>query len=456
MARPDLLWYQIATALLAIFIIVLAWQEPRALLTLLITELVLGGSGRMILIGGVLPFRSLLLILAPLSAWRADASIFHDREVLKATVRMTAAVLIGMILLWGLYGYFQGNEPSRILADIDGFSGLLLIPWAWLILKDPSLTRFAQKVGISVLTILAVVTLLLFVAHSIISTFSSFSLLHLADVILRERLGVTGAIGITATNEPRVLFVSSILLIPTVLYFLINLIPTKKVSHPELDSGSRMQLSWIPAFAGMTLLILALLVSRSRGLFLGTATAFATTFGLLTVKRWVKLVAAILVIAIGLLIIGEALREKELLPNSTRFLQSNALITEIAKRPLFGAGFGATISDPMGSGKQLSIFELGYHDLAFKTGLVGLLLWFGLMGILWWRGVSRFRIEKDEGHRYLLAVLLGTSIAFAVMGIFNPVITGVYNIALLGLLAVAIDRNDQKMAYASTIEAKPL
>ncbi len=62
--------------------------------------------------------------------------------------------------------------------------------------------------------------------------------------------------------------------------------------------------------------------------------------------------------------------------NAIRVVQARVLLTEITSSPIVGHGFGATARDyPYGTG---FVFELTYLDIAFKTGLLGLILFLSL------------------------------------------------------------------------------
>jgi hypothetical protein len=142
----------------------------------------------------------------------------------------------------------------------------------------------------------------------------------------------------------------------------------------------------------------ALLLTYTRGYWLGAAvgTAVVIAFGLASLRQAVAVaVVAVLLFAAGSVV---ASRFEVSLPaylwerfgsivlfepppgdensgvssNVVKLVQARVLIAHIAERPLFGWGFG-TIAPDYPYAQHYS-YELSYLDLAYKTGLVGLLL----------------------------------------------------------------------------------
>ena len=128
---------------------------------------------------------------------------------------------------------------------------------------------------------------------------------------------------------------------------------------------------------------------------------------------------------------------------STRVLQSNAVITEIAAHPITGSGFGATVTWGL-RGKfatnTTTFTDLGYHWLAWKGGIPAAVL----IGLILVRAVLR-RPEGRDGDQWAAirlgarGALLALLMIAALFGVFNAL--GIT--AVIGLL-VAICYSDSE------------
>jgi hypothetical protein len=118
--------------------------------------------------------------------------------------------------------------------------------------------------------------------------------------------------------------------------------------------------------------------------------------------------------------------------NEVRIEQIRVLMGHIVQRPVFGSGFGSIAADYQYG--QIYSYELAYLDLAFKAGVVGLLLFLSfplrlLLDALRGR-LGRLRIGKGVGRRET-SVVVGIVGPLLVTGGTNP-----YLLAAFGLFPI--------------------
>ena len=115
--------------------------------------------------------------------------------------------------------------------------------------------------------------------------------------------------------------------------------------------------------------------------------------------------------------------------NAIKLKQAKVLLRHIEHSPLFGYGFG-TIAPDYPYGHTYS-YELSYLDIAYKTGIVGLLLFlsFPLRLLVDAVRVRLRRLEPADGvvpyDAALVVVMIGTVLVTAVA---NPVIEASYGV----------------------------
>jgi hypothetical protein len=112
-----------------------------------------------------------------------------------------------------------------------------------------------------------------------------------------------------------------------------------------------------------------------------------------------------------------------------RIEQADQMLSAFAENPIFGQGAGVPIPGYSRSGEAGLQFELQYHMMLYRFGLVA----FGLLFIpIVWFFVDLFRVvgkdntivQRSDG-KFMLAVLL-SSLSIFVAGAFNPYLTAIF------------------------------
>jgi hypothetical protein len=120
-----------------------------------------------------------------------------------------------------------------------------------------------------------------------------------------------------------------------------------------------------------------------------------------------------------------------------RFVQAQVLLGHIAERPILGWGFGTIAPDyPYG---DIYSYELAYLDLAYKTGLAGLLLFvsFPLRLLLDSIRARLGRIRLPPGVAVREAAVPGAIIlSLLVTGATNPYLPAAFGLTPI-ILAIA-------------------
>lgn len=200
---------------------------------------------------------------------------------------------------------------------------------------------------------------------------------------------------------------------------------------------------------GMTALLLgAVLLSHSRGIWLGVVVGVGTAMLLRLLVEWPKArpVMPIAAVAIVLLIAGLAVPTAvRPIANavtggsteqsaSTRLEQAPQLLEAITDHVLLGAGLGATLP----SGYRRSevtpwSYELAYLQLVFQTGLIGLslLAWLPVVAL---RDASR-RLFDHPTDDVVVARIAGTG---GLVGLLVSYASNPYLVSSAGTLALAV------------------
>jgi hypothetical protein len=126
--------------------------------------------------------------------------------------------------------------------------------------------------------------------------------------------------------------------------------------------------------------------------------------------------------------------------NAVKIAQARVLLGHIAERPVFGWGFGTIAPDyPYG---QTYSYELSYLDLAYKTGLVGLLLFLSYpLRLLVDALRARFgRLALPPGvHRREVAVPIAVICSVMVLWATNPYLGAAFGQAPIVLSIAWLD-----------------
>lgn len=113
----------------------------------------------------------------------------------------------------------------------------------------------------------------------------------------------------------------------------------------------------------------------------------------------------------------------------TRVEMTEALLREWQEHPFFGGGMGSSPEDYVRGEENPAVFELEYHTLLYKVGVVGMAVFLLLPIFLAVRYVSLLRDRSGLLRTHLgklgASALAGALIA-AVAGVTNPVLTSAY------------------------------
>ena len=128
--------------------------------------------------------------------------------------------------------------------------------------------------------------------------------------------------------------------------------------------------------------------------------------------------------------------------NRIRVEQSAELIHAWKARPLLGNGFGTAPRGYIRSSKTPYLFELQYHALLFKGGIVGLLLIITIplaAFIIYHRSIRwLFRPAVTNSASLLISVTYGVLVT-CIAGAFNPYLTSAYFTSMVALLFALYD-----------------
>jgi O-Antigen ligase len=131
--------------------------------------------------------------------------------------------------------------------------------------------------------------------------------------------------------------------------------------------------------------------------------------------------------------------------NSVRVEQARVLFGHIAERPVLGWGFGSIAPDYRYG--TIPSYELAYLDLAFKTGLIGLLLWLSWSArILFDLGRGRFHwLSLPDGvDPRSLSLPIAMMVSVLVTGATNPYVLASYGMLSLLWGIAWLERNPNR------------
>lgn len=256
----------------------------------------------------------------------------------------------------------------------------------------------------------------------------------------------------------RVFFPSHIFLIPA-LFVGLSLLWKKGLEHKKKL-----------LIVSLCLIILALYISYSRSLWLGTVVGmgvFAVFWFKQTLHRQ-RAVIGLGIIALLLLVFitsseaGDIVvsRVNSIIHPSTevagthRIELAKALYEQIKHRPLFGSGFGTLVSFPtvLPNGEVIQaafyIYELSYLDIAVKLGIVGLILFILFYGYLL---VGLYKKYVRASAPVSIAFFSGFT-ALLIANITTPVFTHPLGFGLLALICAFIFIEHERSSTNSNVE----
>lgn len=407
---------------------------------LIFIEFVLGGLGHIL----GLPIRKGLF---------AVGIVFSVYMIFRERIRVEKKFLIPIIVVCiyiaygSVIGLINGNSLGDIFSDVNSFLGILyiLLLIAYIKGRSENINKLLN-IFVNCATIVSIITIILFVVSRIYLPNNLEIIVAYNNLNTKLQYGLISGL-VLSNNYARVYLYNGIFMQLAVAIMFIKLFNKEKN---------------IFGIVKLAILLIGIYVSNTRGFWLGTVGVVVLSFAyyLWRVKKYRLTIKNVLISIIPLILVAViipktivAVSPEQNLPdsagsikdriesigdfendesNKVRAIQLRFLVDKIKEKPVLGWGFGSHIYEyPQYmkenglQGVNSSSFELYYVELVFKTGIIGVLIFFGyliynfvkLMLILFKKGLR----ERDE--QMLLGWTIGTMSILA-SSITNPYIAG--------------------------------
>lgn len=407
---------------------------------LIFIEFVLGGLGHIL----GLPIRKGLF---------AVGIVFSVYMIFRERIRVEKKFLIPIIVVCiyiaygSVIGLINGNSLGDIFSDVNSFLGILyiLLLIAYIKGRSENINKLLN-IFVNCATIVSIITIILFVVSRIYLPNNLEIIVAYNNLNTKLQYGLISGL-VLSNNYARVYLYNGIFMQLAVAIMFIKLFNKEKN---------------IFGIVKLAILLIGIYVSNTRGFWLGTVGVVVLSFAyyLWRVKKYRLTIKNVLISIIPLILVAViipktivAVSPEQNLPdsagsikdriesigdfendesNKVRAIQLRFLVDKIKEKPVLGWGFGSHIYEyPQYmkenglQGVNSSSFELYYVELVFKTGIIGVLIFFGyliynfvkLMLILFKKGLR----ERDE--QMLVGWTIGTMSILA-SSITNPYISG--------------------------------
>ena len=407
---------------------------------LIFIEFVLGGLGHIL----GLPIRKGLF---------AVGIVFSVYMIFRERIRVERKFLIPIIVVCiyiaygSVIGLINGNGLGDIFSDVNSFLGILyiLLLIAYIKGRSENINKLLN-IFVNCATIVSIITIILFVVSRIYLPNNLEIIVAYNNLNTKLQYGLISGL-VLSNNYARVYLYNGIFMQLAVAIMFIKLFNKEKN---------------IFGIVKLAILLIGIYVSNTRGFWLGTVGVVVLSFAyyLWRVKKYRLTIKNVLISIIPLILVAViipktivAVSPEQNLPdsagsikdriesigdfendesNKVRAIQLRFLVDKIKEKPVLGWGFGSHIYEyPQYmkenglQGVNSSSFELYYVELVFKTGIIGVLIFFGyliynfvkLMLILFKKGLR----ERDE--QMLVGWTIGTMSILA-SSITNPYIAG--------------------------------
>lgn len=426
----------------------------RYIIYFIIVEAILGGAGRIFAVKS-LSFRMILYILA--FAVFGLIVIIDRRQVFSRLRRMdTNSILIILFGLWiiltAAHGYFiSKNSLAQVVGDVTGYASLALLILFSFTFDNKLKIDFIMKLTAFSIVIQAIALLII---HYLLG----FGVLYF-DTMNNILQGLY--IGHLANVYPgaiRVFFKSSVYL-QIGFVFLVALL-----SH-ERNKQRRILL-----YIGLILVSYAVIISFTRGFWLGAVIAAVLYLMCRQVKDVLKTIAVIIcgvVVMIGLsaavygnfnvayslasrvginVKVPSAVKEKktatpeadsEVEDLSAEYRQklTATMVKRIESDPVVGDGFGVVLKD---IGQKQSRNEYMYLDIIMEQGVIGLALYMGLFLVMLKQWLDIRKRCYDKSKLYILDAFMVSLIGLIITSGINPFLNNPIGITYLIMCVSAI------------------
>ena len=427
---------------------------------LIFIEFVLGGLGHIL---GI-PIRKGLFAIGILFS---VYMIFREKIKIEKKFLLPIIIVCIYIAYGSIVGLVNGNSVGDVFSDVNSFLGILYILLLIAYVKGESENiNKILNIFVNCAVIVAVITIILFFVSRIYLPNNLEIIVAYNNLNTKLQYGLISGL-VLSNNYARVYLYNGIFMQLAVAIMFIKLFNKDKN---------------ISGIVKLALLLIGIYVSNTRGFWLGTIGVVLLSFAyyLWRVKKYKLTIKNVLISIIPLILIAiilpktiVAVSPEQNLPessgsikdriesigdfendesNKVRAIQLRFLVDKIKEKPVLGWGFGSHIYEyPQymeENGLQSvnsSSFELYYVELVFKTGIVGVLIFFGyllynfikLLLILFKRGLK----EKDE--QILIGWTIGTMSILA-SSITNPYIAGLSVFFVLVMEVYLIKIYDEK------------
>lgn len=407
---------------------------------LIFIEFVLGGLGHIL----NLPIRKGLFAVGILFSLYM---IFRERIKIEKRFLIPIVVVCIYIAYGSIIGLINGNSFGDIFSDVNSFLGVLyiLLLIVYVRGKSENISKILN-IFVNCATIVALITIALFVISRIYLPNDLHIIAIYNDLNTKLQYGLISGL-VLSNNYARVYLYNGIFMQLAVAIMFIKLFNKEKNIFGILK---------------LAILLIGIYVSNTRGFWLGTIGVVFLSFAyyLWRVKKYKLTIKNVLIAIIPLILVAIILPKtivsvspEQNLPqssgsikdrvesitdfendesNKVRAIQLRFLVDKIKEKPVLGWGFGSHIYEypqyMQDNGLQpvsSSSFELYYVELLFKTGVIGVLIFFGyliynfvkLLITLFKKGLK----QKDE--QMLVGWTIGTMSILA-SSITNPYIAG--------------------------------
>jgi len=431
-------------AAFVLFALILGLWKREFALYLAFLELTMGSFGYLLSFhawGLNLSLRMALFAVI-MGLWAYDLIVNRKSQISSFKINRRAVFSLALFLIIWIFGilegYLRGNNLADIALDSNSYLFLLLFFPAIAYINTKEKLDNLLKIILVGAGATALLTFLLLI------TFSKLGNQNLLEIIYKwVRDFRIGEITPLKNGSYRIFLQSQIYVVMGLLIV--------SARHLFKDINFKKFLIFGALSAG------AIYLSLSRSLWIGTVAGIIALFifSLCIMKRGIikPLIRVLAVIFIGILI-ASMLTPKSSLQNrfiigeaaaDTRISQLKVLAPAIAHSPIFGYGFGKTLTyksfDPrLGDSKNGNLyttyaFELGYLDIILKIGIFGLLVLMYFISIIAWRLFKNYK-ENPQACPYSLWALSGL-IALLAIHIFTPYINHPLGIGILILAGTA-------------------
>jgi hypothetical protein len=410
----------------------------EVILAILFLELTLGGNGHILEFWHVISLRQAVLALVLtmfIAAWMVDggSTNFSLRKCPACT--RTAILGAGMFLLFGLVlGRVRGNPMDFILGDAHGLLFLAAaIPVFYFATRKKSNFNFAVGCFLVAVFLFAALKTLAYLAILVQFVDLTGVVRIIKDLTSQQVITDTGAVPL-----PR-LYVMGDVFLAFALPLLISVLASAKTAFTRTVFG-----------VATTCVVLGLLFSGARGLWLGTLLGLAVVFWFSNVSGKVRIILVIIVIfsaffsffpetssnLLRRLSISFDMSEPS---NFGRVRQFQPLMTMARRNILLGNGFGASVPDLVQSAEYPWSYELQPMELLMKMGIVGCGIWilffFWLLRDLW----RAYKQAKDPFQRALSKGLVAGMSALLFASATNPYLTSTPALCCITYTALVAD-----------------